>query len=124
MQILGRDDSEPEDELAPPPNLTRLPPLSPDVNTFAFLSIQRAARMFVERERSIHTVANETVFDLHDASRLYVTIERGFLRVKDGYLLTPDWRVGRVGKRYALRFLDESAGKWVDPTSLSGSSSG
>ena len=42
-------------------------------------------------------------------------IERGFFRVEDGYLLTPDWRVGRVGKEYALRFFDDSTGAWVDP---------
>jgi hypothetical protein len=45
-------------------------------------------------------------------------IEGGFFRVRYGILLTPDWRVGRVGRKYALRFWDEATGTWVDPNSL------
>jgi hypothetical protein len=96
------------------PNLARLPPLPPDVNLFAFSSIQKGARLF-DRGASINRVADATVFTPHDASRLHWMLERRLFRYEEGRLLPPDWRVGRRGKRYALRFLDEAAWKWVDP---------
>ena len=100
---------------AAPLNLTRPPPsLPPDVNLFAFSSIQKGARKFADGA-SINRVARETVFDLHDAPRLNSMLGRGFFRLHEGKLLPPDWRVGRAGKKYALRFLDEAAWKWVDP---------
>jgi hypothetical protein len=95
----------------------RLPPLPADVNVFAFASIQKAARLFDEDE-SINCVAELTVFNLHDASRLHWMLARGFFRVKDGRLLPPGWRVGRRGKKYALRIFDEAAEKWIDPAKI------
>jgi hypothetical protein len=96
------------------PNLTRpLPPLPPDVNLFRFSSIQRGARLF-DDGNSINQVADKTIFNLHDASRLRWMLARGFFRY-EGRLLPPDWRVAQVGKQYAFRFLDEAAWKWVDP---------
>jgi hypothetical protein len=101
------------------PNLTRpLPPLPADVNLFLFSSIQKGVRMF-DAGASINRVHDETVFTLHDASRLHWMLERGFFRLKAGKLLTPGWHVARVGKKYALRFLDEAAWKWVDPARTS-----
>jgi hypothetical protein len=111
---LSQAPDPPTDVAAAAPNLALLPPLPPDVNVFAFSSIQKAARLF-DNGRSINDVAKESVFNLHDASRLHRMLARGFFRINEGKLLTPDWRVGRRGKKYALRFFDEAAGKWVDP---------
>lgn len=103
-----------EDGARQEPSLTRLPPLPPDVNLFQFSSIQKAARLF-EDGASINAVADRTVFDRHDASRLQWMIQREFFRLSNRRLLPPDWRVGRGGRKYALRFFDEAAGKWIDP---------
>jgi hypothetical protein len=111
-----------DDEAAPSatqPNLTRpLPPLPADVNLFLFSSIQKGVRKF-DAGASINRVHDETVFTLHDASRLHWMLERGFFRLKAGKLLPPGWHVARVGKRYALRFLDEASWKWIDPAGTS-----
>lgn len=86
------------------------------MNLFLFSSIQKATRLF-DDNASINRVAEETVFNLHDASRLNWMLERGLFRLHERRLLRPDWHVGRVGKKYALRFYDEAGGRWVDPAS-------
>jgi hypothetical protein len=108
------DDEEEESLPEPGPPRLRLPPLPADVNVFAFSSIQKAALLF-DGGASINRVAAETIFTKHDASRLHWMLARGLFEVKDSRLLPPDWRVGRRGRKFALRVFDEATEKWVDP---------
>jgi hypothetical protein len=110
----GEDQAAPTDHT----NLTRpRPSLPSDVNLFLFSSIQKAARL-LDEGASFYRVADESLFNRHDASRLHWMLGRGLFQLNAGELLPPDWRVAQVGKRYALRFLDEAAWKWVDPAEM------
>ena len=96
------------------PSLVRPRPLPADVNLFAFASIQKAVRLFAEDE-SLNTVAGDTIFSPHDATRIRRLWESHYLTLNDERVLRIDPRVGRVGKQYALRVWDERSGRWLDP---------
>jgi hypothetical protein len=85
-----------------PAHAARLPPLPPDVNLFPFASIQKAVRLFDQGD-SLNAVAGNTVFSPHDAARVRWLWQRDYLSLSLSDVLLIDWRIGRVGKRYALR---------------------
>jgi hypothetical protein len=84
------------------------------VNTYTFGTIEKAVRLFGDRATR-NEVASAAKFDPHDATRVRLMREAGLLRLNDRGKLVLDARVARVGRRLALRYLDERGERWLDP---------
>ena len=60
-------------------------------------------------------VARATGIQRKDATRLRNLRDGGLLSLNDRGKILVDPRVGRVGGRIALRYLDDRGEKWLDP---------
>jgi hypothetical protein len=112
---LERGLAEPPVASAPTPPRPPLPNPS-QLNSFTHATLQNAVKGF-NRDQTDGDVQAESGGKLspQDARRVRLMFRARLLRLNDARKLVVDERVGRRGSKYALRYLDESGSRWLDP---------
>lgn len=102
----------------PSPTAPTRPPLPNEtlLLTFAYGTVQKAVKSFIQREATAGDVARGAKMPMKDARRVRLMIEpAGLLSLNPSGKLVVDERVARKGMRYALRFLNDAGDRWLDP---------
>jgi hypothetical protein len=90
------------------------PPLPLGLNWFAHGKIQQAVKLFAAGSTR-NDVATSAKLQPKDATRVRNLAAGGLLPLNEQRKLVPDPRVARAKGQIALRYLDESGQRWLDP---------
>lgn len=91
-----------------------MPDLPRGLNTFTHGTVQKAVVLF-GRGSTRNEVVELAGLAPKDATRVRNLWAGGLLPLNERGKLVPDPRVAKVGRRIALRYLDERRENWLDP---------